>query len=878
MNQDSDAGRAAEIVRGLLEDTRYNFHEKGAYLRGGICPACGKKELYVSKVQPWRIACSRENKCGSSFTAKELLPHLFENYAKRFPPTPENPKATADAYLMEDRGFLMSRCRSWYDQEGFRLPETGEFVPTARFYLDAERTRYWERLIGKTKADGQKANFGGQRKPGGRMYQGDAWTPPGQILESGDQCFITEGIFHAIALEHTGKKVAAALSSNNFPVNLIESNKGKDIEWVLALDGDHAGRKYMKKHRLSILEMDEKVTVCLLPGWGKDWDDLWYAKKLDDAFFAECFYRGLLFTAGNPAEKAWRISCRYPSRRRIVMEFGNALYSIKIDSKFSAEMREEEIAMASPEGFSKFQIASTIDKICSTAPEFLYLERNPVLEEQKYIFRIRYENGTPEKNISVDGTSLAGCDALNKALLNHTNGVRFTGDAKDFSILTRMWLDAKMKVVQNISYIGYHKDTNAWVFNDNAFLNGKKIRKNEHGFFDLNGKGVRPVVNSETEVNTDGSFDPAWLPDYIRAFSYQGLAVLVFWLGSLFAQQIRKMHSSFPFLEFTGDAGSGKSTVLEFNWKLVGLDDYEGFNILKATKSARRRNFGRVSNLPVVMIESDVDGIEGHRPVQFNFTSLKDLFNGRSAGAIGVATQDNKTAEQPFLGSLIISQNAEVDGEEAILSRIVHVHADKKHFTQETRSIARWFESRTTDDVGGFLPLALKNEKKILETYVRAFDKMERFFEQHNIGHHRVLKCHAQVAAMAHALPIIFPNMTQDMLDDFIAYLGDRALSRQERIAADNPLVEKFWETFHYINSEKNGAGSLDHSSDDRFIAVNLNHFRAQCVAHGQEIMDMTLLKRLLPKGKKYKFVESNRSVWGKALGKTIRCWVFKKE
>jgi hypothetical protein len=53
----------------------------------------------------------------------------------------------------------------------------------------------------------------------------DARVPPGQELKKGDKCFITEGIFHAIALEQTGKKVAAAISSSNFPSNLIESHK-----------------------------------------------------------------------------------------------------------------------------------------------------------------------------------------------------------------------------------------------------------------------------------------------------------------------------------------------------------------------------------------------------------------------------------------------------------------------------------------------------------------------------------------------------------------------------------------------------------------------------------------------------------------------------
>jgi hypothetical protein len=875
MYSENDTNRAGEIVRGLMEDSRFQFKDKGGYLREGICPDCGKKELYVSKSQPWRIACGRENKCGSSWTAKELLPHLFENYIKRFPPTPENPKATADAYMMEDRGFKLGKCRGWYDQEGHRLKDSGEYVPTIRFYLDRDRTRYWERLIGKTKADGQKAHVGGRRKPNGSLFRGDAWVPPGQELKQGDKCFITEGIFHAIALEHTGKKVAAAISSSNFPSNLIESHKGKGVTWVLALDGDHAGRKYMKKFRVKLLAMKEAVEVCLLKNGKKDWDDLWQAGKLDDDFLEECFYQGELFSAGTVGEKVWRIFCRYPTRRRHVIEFGNAIYSARIDSKFSAELQEDNIALNSPEGLEKFRTSCTVDLICNVAPRFLYMEKDELLDEQKYVFQIEYKNGTLSKLMGLEGTSLTSGDAFHKALLNNTNGGRFSGDNKDFSILTRKWLDDRMLEVQSIPFIGYEKNSKAWVYHDNAFQSGRKVKLNEHGYFELGQKGIKTSLGGIV-LKTDGDFDPGWLPDYIRAFHYQGLAVLSFFLGTLFAQQIREKHKTFPFLEFTGEPGAGKSTVLEFCWKLVGRDEYEGFDIAKSTTAGRRRAFNQVSNLPIVIIESDRDrGDNEKRPQQFDFDECKPFYNGRSTGTLGVATRSNDVDEQLFQASLLISQNAEVDGSEALLQRIVHCHVDKKHHGSGTREIARWFERQNASTVGGFLELALKNEKRILDTYSQAFKRMEPIFTEGGVRNERIIKNHAQIAACASALPILFPNLTDDVLQNFFNYLGNRALTREDRIAADHPMVEKFWETFHYINAEEDKNMEMNFSSDKHQIAVNLNHFRAQCMAYGQEVMDLTQLKKILPSSKRHKFIEKNRSVWNKTLNKSVKCWIF---
>jgi len=873
----NDSSRADEIVRALLQDSRFNFTDRSGYLRQGVCPDCGKKELYVRKSEPWRIACGRENKCGSSWTTKELLPQLFENYIKRFPPTSENPKATADAYLTEDRGFNMTRCRTWYDQETYRLEGNGEAVPTVRFYLDQERTRYWERLIGKTKADGQKANIGGKRKPDTSMFRGDAWTPPGQELQPGDQCYITEGIFHAIALEHAGKKVAAAISSVNFASNLIEANKGKDITWILALDGDKSGRRYMEKHRKILLEMEEKVEICLLQNGQKDWDDFWKEGKLNDKLLEECLYQGTLFTSESVEKKCWRIFCKFPTKTHHVVDFRNAIYSVKIDSKFSSELQEMGINLESDRGLDMFKTHCSVDMSCNVSPTFLYMEKDLLLDEQKYVFQIDYKNGTNSKIMGLDGTSLTSGDAFHKALLNNTNGGRYTGDSKTFSILTKKWLDRRMLEVQSIPFIGYEKKSKAYVYHDNAFQSGRKVKLNEHGYFEMSNIGIKTSLGAVV-VKTDGDFSTEWLPNFIKAFHYQGVAVLAFFLGTLFAQQIREKHKSFPFLEFTGEPGSGKSTVLEFCWKLVGRDEYEGFDIAKSTPAGRRRAFNQVSNLPIVIIESDRDrGDNEKRPQQFDFDECKPFYNGRSTGTLGIATRSNDVDEQLFQASLLISQNAEVDGSEALLQRIVHCHVDKKHHGEGTRDLARWFEKQSAASVGGFLEVALKNEKRILDTYFTAFKKFEAGLSATDIRNERIIKNHAQIAACAQALTVIFPNINQATIDHFCAYLEIRAKAREERIAADHPIIEKFWETFHYINDKSKEGNVLDHSELEKEIAINLNSFRANCIDYGQELIDLTQLKKILPASKRHKFIGRNRSVWSKHLKKSIKCWIFQK-
>ncbi|MCP5751357.1 ATP-binding protein, partial [Klebsiella pneumoniae] len=76
---------------------------------------------------------------------------------------------------------------------------------------------------------------------------------------------------------------------------------------------------------------------------------------------------------------------------------------------------------------------------------------------------------------------------------------------------------------------------------------------------------------------------PAWGGDLWRAFGAKGYIALAFWLGALFAEQIRAVQKSYPFLEVVGEPGSGKSTLLEFLWRLSGRPDYEGFDPSKST-------------------------------------------------------------------------------------------------------------------------------------------------------------------------------------------------------------------------------------------------------------------------------------------------------
>ncbi|BCS89989.1 toprim domain-containing protein [Pseudodesulfovibrio sediminis] len=889
-NYRQDIG-ADEIVRSLMQDSSLQFVDCNTHLRKGICPACGKHELWIKKDEPWRVSCNRETKCGWTASTRELLPELFTNFSKKYAPTENKPNQTADAVMGLDRGFDLSKIRGWYEQAAYTFPRSTTMCHTVRFYLDKEKTRYWERLIDKTKADGQKNNIGGKRKPDGSLFKGDAWLPPTVSLEEGDRCFLVEAIFHSIALYHYDIKAAATISSNHFPEAFIKEHAGKGITWVLALDGDKAGRKGTIKDAKLLNKMGEKVEVLILPDNGKDWDDYHREHKLNKTLIENGLYKGKLFMAESVEEKAYFFYQRHPYRT-FILDFKAALYGIEINSgalemdlnpkkKQDGESDPEPIKLSSKQGWDIFIRNVDVDQISNVYPRFLYMERDEIMEEQRYVFQINYSNGNPSDIIGLEGTNITSPDAFHKSLLNKSRGGTFDGEVKQLKILRDGWLNSKMKTVTAIPFVGYDRDSSAYVFQNAAYFNGQEIKLNNDGYFQVGKTGIKTTLNG-VSIETDGEFDTTWLENFHSAFHWQGLALLAFWLGSLFAQQIRTKHKSWPFFEFTGEPGAGKSTVLEFLWKLFGRDDYEGFDVMKATTAGRRRAFNQVSNLPVVIIESDRDdGSKDGKAKQFDFDLCKPFFNGRGTGTLGVARRNNDVEESLFQAALVISQNAEVDGSEALLQRVVHVHVDKRHHKPDSRDTARWFERQSSKTVGGFMRKALRHERQILQVYEKAFPKYERLFGQNEkIRNERIVKNHAQVAAFGDALSVLFPKaMTSERQEALASYILKRAEAREQRLAHDHPMLEQFWESYHYLNTQHPTKEDdfLNHSNKSDQLAINLEQIREMCQRHGQEMPDLRQLKKLLPHGKRHKFIESSRAINSRHLGKTVRCWIFQK-
>lgn len=891
MHNTLSPGIREEIVRRLIQD--FDFKQREKYLQQGRCPKCKKREMYVSIEQPYLVKCGRENNCAHEIVTRTLYADLFDNWSERYESTPQAPHAIADAYLTEGRGLDISLFKGAYTQGAFAKANMGS--ATVRFTL-ANGT-IWERIIDKPERFGkQKANIIGG-------YTGYWWEAPGQDLLQADKIFITEGIFNAMSLVQAGYFAVASLSSNNYPSALLdmlaehwpEDKSRARIIW--AFDDDKAGRSHAVKFAEQAAAAGWPVGAALPSenGSNTDWNDLLKRDRLTAGHMKDYRYYGRLLLSKSALEKATHIF-QHRNKDGFSFDFNFETYWFSLDipkyekaiqyiMEFDKRYPTEEEARE-----AALKECGSLKRIVNARLETLYYQRPPFGDDGWYYLRVQTRYDKPVKGAFTAG-QMATAAEFKKRLLSIAKGVVFSGSTGNLDVITTS-MQERMEV-KTQDFIGYNKDFGAWLFNDVAVSAGQTYRMNDEDYFGINKLSVKSLsAKPQLAINPDlGQFRTDWLDDLWTAYGPKGYITLAFWFGSLFAEQIRAKGGSFPFLFIIGDPGSGKTTLLKFLWRLVGEKNYEGFDPCKSSISARGRNFARVGNLPVVLIESERDSVDNKSKYRsFDFDELKSLYDGSIAFSRGVATSDNSTHEPPFRGSIAVAQNADPDASPAIQSRAVRLFYGCASHSQQGREASNRLKQADVADVSGFIIAATRKEAAVLEAYERFSDMIYPEIEKQVSGKHsRVTLTHSQFGGMLHAMAEVLP-IHPDRLSETHSYLLTLAVEREKSLSKDHPLVQEFWEMFDYLDSlEQFG---INHAANrEGEIAVNFNHFEEVANSHRQRLpFTLSEIKKLLKSGKGREFVRpatvrsevSRQYNCGKAPGlhkpERYQCWIFKRK
>jgi hypothetical protein len=875
-----------DVQRRLIAD--FNMVERAGWLRSGKCPNCSNKELYTHAKNPWVIKCGRINNCGYEEHVKDLYEDLFTKFNDRYKPTQEKPNATADAYMDFARGFDITKIRGWYKQEKYWHPKGDKGTATVRFNIDKDNDVYMERLIEPvtvTNEDGsktlRKANFKGK-------YGGLWWQPPGVTFEDGDEVWIVEGCMDSVALNLNEVKSVANLACTNYPAKLFEAHKDKDIKWIFALDNDPAGKRYIKRYVKKAEEAGLKVGAAQIPTGNDnkktDWNDLHQQGHLGEYQINEYRYHGQLLVAKSAFVKAMLI-WNHGNRSVFSFTFNNKMYWFKTDIKKLNELIEE-LTTSYPD-MDKKEIrekavaqSGMLSEICNCYPHFLYFQSHEATGESWYYCNISFPNARPTLKTTFTGSQIAAPAEFKKRLLTVAPGGLFTGGSNQLNWIIKNNL-SNIKQVNTIDFVGFSKEHNAYIFNDFAVKNGKIYEANSQDYIEIGKLSIKTLSGSfKFEIGKAHAYNAEW-PDLIyQAFGVKGLVALTFWFGSLFAEQIRAAQKSYPFLEVVGEPGSGKTTLIEFLWKTFGLEDTEGFDPSKSTFASIRRKFAQVSNLPIVLLEGDRE--EASKYKKFDFNQLKDSYNGRAFGERGIKNAGNETYAPAFKAAVVISQNADVQGSDAVMQRIVHLNIDKDNHTPDTRRAADQLNQLPVNELSFFMIKSLLAERRVMENLKKSTRTYEnRLLQKDKIKNIRIAKNHAQMMALADGLASV-ANFDRSRLQKIHTYIEILAAERERAVKTDHPMLQEFWDVYDYLNGEENYP-ILNHAKDKTLIAINLNHFVSIAMAHKQQLPAITDLKPLLKQTRTHKFL-GIRAVNSSLLStdgygsRTVKCWVFEKK
>lgn len=897
-----------DLIKALEDDQELKFNKLDAngYMQEGICPKCGKRELWTYRDSPWVLFCGRKTHCGDTFHVRERYKHLFENFTERFPATEDDPNASARAYLRDNRGFNTGLLAGWYSQEQMRL-EDGSTEQSIRFKINEDC--YWARLID---AKAIRRNKGKKAKIVG-SYKGECWQPPKQIINDGDKVWITEGIFKSIALleskfEKEDMKTVSALSANNLPIEFIKRNADRNITWIIALDNDHAGISSSIKFKEQIKELKERVLIAI-PAGKPDWDDEFRLKRLNDKYFKDALWRGQYLTATTAKEKAFWLYVKTGFNHTVIEQNHQIWRSTLRDKKDTNAMSEfkeryhenkeplytdplHDVAMA----IKLFELDYSTVAISNCLPRFLYTEINPQTDEKHYFFKVTFPNRKGQYLAGLSASDLDSPANFKRSLLSKVTGARIRPAPTDLDILQEHWFDhgTGPEEIRTIPFVGYDHETEAYAFPDFGYHNGKMVEKNKEGYLAFNKVSIKSGLKQLGSIvyhTGRREFNPGWYSDFYYIWGNKGLATLAWWTGSLFAQQIRKRQEGFPILEVSGDRETGKSSMTKHLWRLLGLSKYEGVDPGKLNEKALARKFAQSSNLPLVMTEGDRSETKGRS--MFDYDWLKTTWEGGVIRGTGIKNHGLETNEEDFKGSTMIVQNLSVDGSDALLSRIVHIHMEATGYSAEIEKRIANLRSMDVEELTAFRNEVLTRESELLETYFKEYDTtheelVNRANKQEEKFTPRVLQNHAQILAWAHTLQTIFgKELINDLqLRHFKSYLWDRCRDRQRRLQSEHELLQQFWEYYETLNYERSMAAGkeaiiekLNHLTGTGKIAVNLPEFDSACGENKMQRLDMSELKKLFPNSHTHKFLEQKkvRSKIPTAKKPTYRCWVFEE-
>jgi len=707
------------------------------------CAECGKNSCYAWSDKPNVLMCNRLSKCGAKTPTKEIYPHLFINFAERYPVTSSQPNATAKAYL---QSRALDTTKFEYHQE--KVTVEGKVYCTVVISFNSV---VFQRLI----------DYSGPDKNRLSAYSGKYFAS--QSVEMARQVYVVEGVFDALSLEQVGIASIASLSSMHNPKNCFK----RGVSYVLAFDNDKAGLKAVRKIKAYLIQEEIEFSVQLPPS-GKDWNDLLREGELSPSKQANtlelCAWRGCLAMASNPLDYYKILSKKEPYQ--VIFEFNGQTY--KGETKTDKDDKP----------------AHKVYRLLDCTLAIAYSIEDTSLEHESRIYHILKIESNREGTITLRlrGGDFSALNDFKSKLLQYR--LLFFGNGIDLTLLAEYLFNKNPIKVRECQALGFDEKSDCYVFNNFLYdAAGKSHPIDKDGYYHQ--LKLKPFNGQNKSITHIAEIDPAkFMTDLYQAYGNKGLLALGFWVSTAFSHVIFNQYGFFPFFSMHGDPHCGKSDLTTLLNRCFFIDS-EGLPMSSGnTKKGELRLMSQMANLVLAMLEGRKNG------VRFDYDSILPLYNRNSLQVRAQTTNDNQIYEMSLRAGMAFVQNIEQFVSKPAKERVVSIHFSQDDL-DDTYEAWKHLKTYSPEQLAGIGHYVLSHRAHFEKNINQVIEKQASFFRDNGVGIDRVAKNHAVAYAGAALLAeLVKPNV--HVGESLQAYTLKAAMSKIETSRSELLLADYF--------------------------------------------------------------------------------------
>ena len=775
MSKDIWAEAREKIIKEYLEAGGKKTGN-GKSLNNLECPSCGKREAYAFTKYPEKLSCNRKNKCGwkGETDLKVRFSYLFENVLKSHPPTKNNPKATAKAFL-KTRGLNPDNI----DFEQGKITVNGEVYQSVGFRIDKDTINH--RLIDYSGKD-KTRNYG--------EYSGKIWK--NKKLNFKQPIYVTEAVLDSLSLiQGAGYQSVSCLSASHLPKNFYQSLP-KQVQIVIAFDHDKAGIEAIHKHRKFLIEncnISESNISIELPPKCKDWNDLLQESLQQNKPLTEISewkwneWRGrLLIEEKMGTFKVFHST--YSERHYGAYRFYEGILICRGETWLISSKKEGK-----GKGAGIIPVSTRILNGNLTLLYDLVDETLPYENKVRHRFRWEPKNGQPSI-LEMNSESFGKPENFSVRMIAYRG--LWLGNPNQLKSYIEYFFRLNSPRIRQLTAFGYDPKSYCFVFSYRLYdADGKRFEIGKNAYFEK--QKLSPFLE-KSSISKIGEIDYSTLLDHLYgAFGNRGLLALGFWVASIFSHVVFDEFRFFPFLSLHGAPRTGKSFLVLLLNRLFGLD-MEGLPATKDnTSKGEKRRMSQFSSMVIPMLEAQLGS------TRFDFNDLLPMYNRNPAQTRAATTNNNETIEIPFHATLSFVQNHEQFKTRAAMERVVSIQFADTDITDESFEHFQKLSEFSPENLSAFGDHILKNRKYFEVDIVNAVQSFSDLFVEKGVRARRIADNHAIAFAGFVLMNSLVEWKSDADLKSLTGYMVQLGKTKIETARSETPNADTFLELLENV-------------------------------------------------------------------------------